>query len=228
MSLLVSAYFLLLFQAGLMLLAAVSFIFLPFGQGGRRLFYRIFKYFLRFLLLLCFIRIKVSGEKIGRELRGAILAGNHPGLLEPMYLIAALPVRLVLVADTGILKIPFLGRVLATAGCLTYEKGGRDIGFMIAMRETLERGDNLMVFPPALRRHDTDLSDFDDALVRTALLCRAAIVPFLVKQPSEAALKKGYFVTPGQVEIVVGKTLKPRDREEVVTLDHLFRTLMEG
>jgi 1-acyl-sn-glycerol-3-phosphate acyltransferase len=192
MSLLVSAYSLLLLVSGLAILAALSFLFRPFGAAGRRGFYRLFRFFMRILLACAFIRVKLSGEPAGKISGPAIWAGNHPGLLEPIYLIVARPEQFLLVADTGILKIPFLGRVLTTAGCLTYEPGGPDVAFLLQLREALEQGEHLVVFRPAL----------GDALVRTARLCRAAIIPFLVEQPGA---RSAYFVNPGLVKITLGK-----------------------
>ena len=140
--------FFFFFQLGLVILALLS---LPLGLTGwgRAVFYKVLSYFLRFLIFLSFIRVKVRGlENLPRD-RQLILAGNHPGLLEPMYMIAYLPVRLRIVADRSILRIPVLGRVLRTAGCLTYNLDHHDPNFPVSLLMALREGASVLIFPPS-------------------------------------------------------------------------------
>ncbi|MFA5114239.1 MAG: lysophospholipid acyltransferase family protein [Candidatus Margulisiibacteriota bacterium] len=229
MSFVLTAYFFVLFQVGIVVLAALSFVFKPFGPRGERGFYACLAAFLRFLIPLSFIRVEIRGrENIPRHGR-LILAGNHPGLLEPMYLIAYLPLKLVLVADDGLTGLPFLGRVIKTAGCLTYRRRTTDVAFLIGLRDALADGQNLLVFPKQLRRLGAaDKIEYDDDLVRTAAAAGATIVPFVVEQPGGALLSRGLFVTPGKTTIRIGKPLPPRAADGAAELQRRFEQLMEG
>jgi 1-acyl-sn-glycerol-3-phosphate acyltransferase len=201
-------------QIGLVLLAIISFPLGLFPAWGRKFYYGLLSFFLRLLLFLNFIRVTVSGkENIPRQ-KSLIFVGNHPGLLEPMYFIAHLPVRVLLVADKGILRIPLLGRVLKTAGCLTYKPEGEDAGFMVDLLSALREGESVLIFPPALRREREGKGSLDRALFRTAHACQATVIPFVIKQPGADQLRRGIFVTPGKTSIMVGKPITPAELDQ--------------
>lgn len=205
------ALFFLLFQLGLFFLALFSFPIMLIPRFGRPLFYGLLSRFLRVLIFLSFIRVRIEGCGNIPGQKSLLLVGNHPGLLEPMYVIAYLPVRVQLVADEGIYRIPLLGRVLRAAGCITYKPGGEDAGFMVTLLSALREGESVLIFPPALRREKKRRGALDEALLRTARACQATVIPFVIEQPGADQLSRGIFVTPGETRIVVGRPVSPQE-----------------
>ncbi len=196
-------------------------------QKGRALLHSMVSVFIRILLFLSRIRVKVSGlENIPRE-KGLIFVGNHPGLLEPMYVMAHLPVRVLLVADEGILRIPLLGGVLKNLGCITYKAKGEDPGFVVSLLSALREGESVLIFPRSLRYADGKMRDLGDALLRTAKACQATLVPFVINQPGVESLSKGIYVTPGETRVIVGKPISYQALTPGM-LDQRFRDLMGG
>ncbi|MCU0641628.1 MAG: 1-acyl-sn-glycerol-3-phosphate acyltransferase [Candidatus Margulisbacteria bacterium] len=225
MAWLFSAYFFLLCLIGLLILAVLAWLLLPLGDLARPLYYAIFRQMMKLLLACTFIRVEVVGAPQGKMRGGSLWVAEHPGLLEPLYLVAARPERLRLVADSNILRVPLLGRVLKSAGCLIYELGGTDVAFLLSLREALQRGEQVLVFPPALRRLVSKPAELDDALVRTARLCGAAIIPLLIEQPP---VTSEYLINPGRVRLKIGSPWRPAGPAEKSTLANLFRVLEEG
>lgn len=185
-------------------------------------------FFLKMLLFFCFIRVRVYGrENIPRE-KGLIFVGNHPGLLEPMYVMGYLPVRVLLVSDEGILKIPLLSAVLRTLGCITYKMTGADPQFVVSLLSVVREGESVLIFPHSLRYADGKMRALGDALIRTAKACQATIVPFVIKQPGADAFSKGIFVTPGETGIIIGRPIRFQDFENIEMLEERFQDLMGG
>jgi 1-acyl-sn-glycerol-3-phosphate acyltransferase len=218
--------FFVFFQIGVFILSALAFIFTPCGKWGSSVYYKLVSFFLKLLLFLSFVRVKVIGkENIPKE-GNLIFVGNHPGMLEPMYVMAYLPLRVFPVADEQILHIPFLGRILKALDCITYKTKIVDPGFMVTLLSILREKGPVLLFPPALRRADGKTQPLGNALLRVAHACQAQLVPFIVKQAGEEHLFRGFFVSPGETKIIIGSPLKGADLTDPSFLEKSFKDLM--
>lgn len=105
------------------------------------------RFFLRCLHYLGLIRIEQAdlGDLSAR--RSTLVVANHPTLLDFPLLAAYLP-DLNTVFKEGILKNPFLGRIVRECGYLSNTRAEE---FLEECRRCLQSGENLMIFPEGTR-----------------------------------------------------------------------------
>lgn len=200
-ALLDTAFFFLFFQLEVLVLNLLSY---PLAALSEEAFYSLAALFIKLLVFFCGISVRVSGQENLSGSRRLILAGNHPGFLEPLYVIAFFPLKVKIITSAGMKKMPFLSRVLDKIGCLAYQEKGPDMLFAASLVSTLGQDKPVMIFT------DSNLT----RLARLAAANDAAVVPFYVKQPGEAALAQGLFVSPGRVSITIGRPVLSSDLAE--------------
>ena len=110
-------------------------------QDSFRLFFAILHYGKLF-------DFQVEGLEKVQEDRGVILVANHPSLIDVVALISLMP-NVSCIVKKALFENPFLKGVVSKAG---YIPNDESEGILDLCRVSLDRGDNIIIFPEGTRR----------------------------------------------------------------------------
>jgi 1-acyl-sn-glycerol-3-phosphate acyltransferase len=142
---------------------------------------------------------------------------NHVSFIDPLVLIAHLPVPVRIMTSAKYFRVPVLGAALRLHGHYPVEAGNlancRDL--MAWARADLARGRSIVVFPEATRSTSGRLLPFRRGAFDLAVSTRTRVVPIYV-YGTHALLPKDrplLALRPGRVHVMAGKpmAIDPRD-----------------
>jgi 1-acyl-sn-glycerol-3-phosphate acyltransferase len=181
-----AALFWAVFEIALFFLYLLAWPSYLFGERGRSFMRFLVKIVLR-LIFFCFaIRLDLTGQvRTGK----IVLAANNPCLLAPLFLLAVLPARLVIVADAGMKRIPLLGRVMAAMGHIFMVGGGGTLATSRALFQALADGTPLLLF--------TD----ERGAEKLARQAGAAVQQLTISGSEQVMPKESALVLPGRITV---------------------------
>ncbi len=202
------------------------------AERGQRLIRNLFAYWLKASVRLGVFEIAFPEADRLRALRGAILAPNHPSLLDAVILLAAVP-RTVCIMRAGLINSPFLGGAARLAGYVTNDRGPALI------RQGLEKiaaGENLLIFPEGTRTRTEAVNAFKNGFALIAAKSGAPIQTIFIERES-AYLSKGVSLfaahrLPFRYRIHLGPVVKAGPGENAMhlagRLETEFRSRLEN
>jgi 1-acyl-sn-glycerol-3-phosphate acyltransferase len=143
----------------------------------------------------------------------AVLVANHPSALDPLFLAAAVPERLVFLAAAEFLALPAVGWAMRTYGCIPVRRGEVDSRAVRGALLALEAGRKVAVFPEG---RVTPHPDGRPGLRGAALLAARAgvpVVPVAIAGTGRVFPLGAWFPRPGRVAVRIGPPLPPPDAE---------------
>lgn len=143
----------------------------------------------------------------------AILVANHPSALDPLFLAAAVPERLLFLAAAEFLVLPAVGWAMRTYGCIPVRRGEVDSAAVRGALLALEGGRKVAVFPEG---RVTPHPDGRTGLRGAALLASRAgvpVVPVAIAGTARVFPLGAWFPRPGRVTVRIGPPLPPPDAE---------------
>ena len=183
------------------------------------------------LLLLCGVRLDVSGlEKIERG-RNYIFMSNHLSALDISILYYALPFRITFMAKRELFMIPVFGWALAVTRHIPVDRSsprraGRAVNRAVANLKNL-RG-SLMVFPEGTRSRTGELGAFKLGVFSIAVDAGVPIIPVAIQGSREILPRGSYLINPSRVTVRIGGavstsgfTRKSKAALAAVVRDHL-------
>ena len=144
-----------LFGGGALLaLTAFPIVHIITPPGHRRrernqfLIHLLFRLYIRMLLLLGLIDLRVDGEQKLQQVAGHLIVANHPSLLDVVLLMMLIP-RAQCIVKKELWDNRYLGRVVRGAG---YIRNDLEIDAMLmACRNAVADGNSLIIFPEGTR-----------------------------------------------------------------------------
>lgn len=128
-------------------LALISFKEKTLRSRMRKVIQDSFRLFFAFLHYGRLFDFQVEGlEKVQKD-RGVILVANHPSLIDVVALISLMP-NVSCIVKKALFYNPFLKGVVSKAG---YIPNDESEGILDLCRESLDRGDNIIIFPEGTR-----------------------------------------------------------------------------
>lgn len=125
-----------------------------------------------------------------------ILISNHRSNLDPL-LVSVVGRPLVFLSKKSVLKTPVVGRWMRLCGDVSVERGEKSSReeSLNQMRQRLERGDSLLIFPEGTRQTDPErpLGDFRDGAFNLASQSGVPLVALVLKD-TDFIWKKGSFI----------------------------------
>lgn len=125
-----------------------------------------------------------------------ILISNHRSNLDPL-LVSVIGRPLVFLSKKSVLKTPVVGRWMRLCGDVSVERGEKSSReeSLNQMRQRLERGDSLLIFPEGTRQTDPErpLGDFRDGAFNLASQSGVPIVALVLKD-TDFIWKKGSLI----------------------------------
>lgn len=169
--------------------------------AGQELLHRLFSGYVRWLEWAGLIRFRFHETERLSTLSGAIVAANHPGLLDAVILLSKMP-RATCIMRSGLQAHPTMAGGARLGGYIRNDCGKALIVDALAR---LEAGENLLIFPEGTRTRDGALGGFKKGFALMALRSGAPIHPVLIEK-SGSYLGKGsalFLPTPLPIEIAV-------------------------
>lgn len=97
-------------------------------------------------LLKLLFRFRVEG--LDRYPDGpVVIVANHLSALDPLLMAAAVPERVLMVGAAEYLRIPFVGWVMRTYGCIPVRRGEADLSAIKDSVRALQDGRKVVIFP---------------------------------------------------------------------------------
>jgi 1-acyl-sn-glycerol-3-phosphate acyltransferase len=114
-----------------------------------------------------------------QALRGAVIAPNHPCLLDATLFLARLP-HLTCLMKRSILDNPFMGASAKLSGYLRNDHGAE---FIRQGRDALRAGQNLLIFPEGTRTVQAPVNSFKKGFALIAALAEAPVQTMFISMP---------------------------------------------
>ena len=157
---------------------------------------------------------------------GAVLASNHPTVLDGGLLGVFAPRRVRFLIDAKVLRIPLLGHFLKVLGSIPVERGSQSLRHA---REALGQGICLGIYPEAEPTATMALGPFKRGV---AILARdvpsVPVVPVVIVGTQPLCSHEHLYAQPGPVLLRFGEPLYWREGDTVeVFLERLQRSLEE-
>ncbi|MGC1481295.1 MAG: lysophospholipid acyltransferase family protein [Chthoniobacterales bacterium] len=159
--------------------------------------------------------VRYEGIDKLQNLRGTIVAANHPGLLDAVFLIGRLP-RAFCIMRASLMRNIAVSGGARWAGYVTNDRGA---GLIRQCKRKLEAGDNLLIFPEGTRTRAgaRGVNAFKSGFALTSVRTGAPIHTVIIER-SGAYLGKGTGLMepaeiPIRMSIRVGRVFVPQPNE---------------
>jgi 1-acyl-sn-glycerol-3-phosphate acyltransferase len=151
----------LFFGVGLLVSPICALVCRCFGSRvppavGQRLIRGLFKVWLRFSSWIGVFEISFAEAGQLRDLRGTILAPNHPSLVDAVILLSIVP-RTVCIMRANLMKSAVFGGTARLAGFVPNDTGSALIRQGV---KKIEAGENLLIFPEGTRTESEAINPF--------------------------------------------------------------------
>lgn len=198
---------------------------------GRQMLHGLFRFFVWWLKKSGVLELETSGLDDLGGLRGTIVAANHPGLLDAIFLLAS-PLEAACVMRAGLLRNPTLCGSALIGGYVT-----NDSGPALARQgiETIRGGGNLLIFPEGTRTLRDAVEPFKKGFALVAVKTGAPVQTVLIERRG-LTLSKGRPLyhpagLPLRYRIRLGERFEPRPgesaRDFASRLETWFRSRLE-
>jgi 1-acyl-sn-glycerol-3-phosphate acyltransferase len=157
-----------------------------FQKKARALVSLTFRFFVGIMTFLGAVELEAGDRKAFQNLRGKIIAANHPSLLDVVMLISLVPVADCIVRN-GLSKTIVNGviRQLYIPNSLSFERLIEDC------KASLAEGNCIIIFPEGTRTPRTGTPVFKKGAARISLAARCGIVPVRIGGTDKYGLGKG-------------------------------------
>jgi 1-acyl-sn-glycerol-3-phosphate acyltransferase len=135
------------------------------------------RFYLGFLKVLKLARIEIEGGEYLDAVEGAVIAANHPTLVD-ILVILALKIKLTAVAKPELWRNFLFRKLLAASSQIKSEP---TLEFIQAAAERLKQGDSLVIFPEGTRTSPNKPIRLRRGAANIALAARAPILPVVIR-----------------------------------------------
>lgn len=200
--------------------------------AGQAMIRWLFSHWLKVSIRLGVFEISIDEVDRLRNLRGTIIAPNHPSLLDAVIILSLVP-HTVCIMRTGLINSPFLGGAAKLAGFVTNDNGP---ALIRQGMEKIARNENLLIFPEGTRTLTEPVNKFKNGFTLIAAKSGAPIQPIYIERESPY-LSKGYPLMkrtrmPFRYRLHLGEAFRLREGESAqhaaATLEELFREKLEN
>jgi 1-acyl-sn-glycerol-3-phosphate acyltransferase len=158
-----------------LLLSKVTRLPNSFGQDLIR---RLFTNWLRFSIRIGVFEVTIPEKEKLSKIRGAILAPNHPSLMDAVFLLSVVP-RTVCIMRANLINDIFLGGAARLAGYVPNDRGS---ALVRHGTEKIAAGENLLIFPEGTRTRDDALNPFKHGFALIAVKTGAPIQTIFIER----------------------------------------------
>jgi len=157
-------------------------------------------------LLKLLFRFRVEG--LDRYPAGpALIVANHLSALDPLFMAAAVPERVLMVGAAEYLKIPFVGWVMRTYGCIPVHRGEADLSAIKDSVRALQDGRKVVIFPEGRISPEPAPPQRGAAVV--AAHARVPFVPAAIVGSDRVFPMGARMIRPARVSVTFGPLHQP-------------------
>ena len=204
---------------GAYVLAVAAWFFFPLWAMSwlvpSRLFARLSRLGIHVFLFLVGCRPRVSGlENLKNTIKGPfVLVSNHASYIDPLPLLAGLPLEFAFVVKSDAMAWPLMGRLLKRLGHLSVERGDRRTSVRDAekLADALKEGTSVFFFPEGTFTRATGLRPFKMGAFKLAADSGRPIVPIALLGTRRFLRDETWLPRPSALAIVVGEPLLARN-----------------
>jgi 1-acyl-sn-glycerol-3-phosphate acyltransferase len=169
------------------------------------------------------IRTRVRGREHIPAARACLFMANHVSNLDPPVLLQLMPPFTAIFLKQSLMRIPFLGLVMRTAGFIPVRRDGSveaAKASLRAARKALDEGRSIVVFPEGTRSADGRLLPFKKGPFHLAMEAGVPIVPVTVSGTAALMPKGSLRIRKGVACVTFHRALEAAEfgsREELIT-----------
>jgi 1-acyl-sn-glycerol-3-phosphate acyltransferase len=186
--------------------------------GPRRAFFGIGSWWIRQQFALCGVKWRTQGweklpEAIRTERQPVVFMCNHESLLDPPFLVTAIPIPAVYIAKKEVKWMPGVGWAVWAAGMIFIDRKNREKAIAGLQKAALEirGGKNVVIFPEGTRTRTGALGPFKKGGFNLAQDAGVPIVPMAI-EGAYGVLPPGEWVPrPGHFNAAFGDPVDPTD-----------------
>jgi 1-acyl-sn-glycerol-3-phosphate acyltransferase len=163
--------------------------------------------------------VRVSGVRIANPRNPYVVVSNHESFAD-ILLLCNLPWEMKWMSKVEILRIPYLGWMMALAGDIPVDRGSREsaVRALERCRQTLRNRVSVMIFPEGTRSTTDAMLPFKDGAFRLAIKTGMPILPLALVGTRDALAKHDWRFGRADAHVrvlppveVAGHTLKTVD-----------------
>ncbi|HEY5778431.1 MAG TPA: lysophospholipid acyltransferase family protein [Terrimicrobiaceae bacterium] len=147
-------------------------------SAGQRLIRNLFGVWLRFACRIGVFDIQFPEAERLRNMRGTVLAPNHPSLVDAVILLSIVP-NTVCIMRAKLIESPFLGGAARLAGFVPNDKGP---ALIRQGMQKLQAGENLLIFPEGTRTATQAINPFKNGFALIAKKTGASIQTVFIER----------------------------------------------
>jgi 1-acyl-sn-glycerol-3-phosphate acyltransferase len=167
--------------------------------------FRLARVVTRVLLRVLFL-FRVEGlEQYPRG--AAVIVANHPSALDPLFIAAALPERILFIGAREFLTMPVVGWAMRAYGCIPVRRGQVDASAVRDALRALAAGYKVGVFPEGQISPELSAGRRGGALL--AARGGVPLLPVAVVGSGQVFPLGARMVRPGRVTVYIGPPLPP-------------------
>jgi fatty-acyl-CoA synthase len=187
----------------------------------------------RVLFALAGCQIDVVGIRRLREIGPAVYVANHASYLDPVLIMAMLPVQARFAVKHRLLQFPFLGTAIRKGEHIPIKKAdlSQQMEGTSAIAAALKTGASLFIFPEGTFDATPRLLPFRLGAFRVAVDAGRPIVPIAIRGTRRILPANTLLLRPGSITITVGSPIHPSSGEwqEIIRIrDTAYAVIAKG
>lgn len=164
-------------------------------RKARKMVHYLFKGFVCLLKYSGTAKFNIENKSDLEHLSGNIVMANHPSLIDVVVLISIIPNADCVVKAT-LFNNPFIKAILSNTGYISNDCAD---GVIEDCRQSLESGNNLIIFPEGTRTIPGEAVRFQRGAANIALRCNAPISPVLLNvEPTTLTKAEKWYHIPNK------------------------------
>lgn len=169
----------------------------------------------RLLLLLCFCPIRVVGAKKLNKYSPVIYTPNHASYIDAIVAMAVMPANTRIIAKKEVFSIPIVSTIMRKLNYLELDRSALPKGIedTARMRETLDNGDSLLIFPEGTFGYASGLRPFRLGAFKIAAETQTPICPVAFKGTRKVLRDDEKLMRPGFITVTVCEPIRAAGNE---------------
>ena len=193
------------------IISCVILVCAPFDRTSNT-FHALTRFYSHIILIVCGVKLVVSGLNRVRFGRSYIYVSNHASYFDIPAVLAGIPAGLHIIYKRELERIPILGWGLKYGK--TYigidRGGGQDaLGSLEKAVSKIKNGASVIMFAEGTRSHDGSLQPFKRGPFKLAVKAGVPIVPVTICGSYDILPRHSLRIRSGTISIVLGEPIEP-------------------
>ena len=159
------------------------------------------------IMLICGIRIKVSGQENVPVEESSVFLSNHISYLDIPALYASIKANLYFIARQEVKSVPFFGWFMSTMDMvfLDFKRPRKSVQSINKAANMVRNGKDVIGFPEGGRKPGSAIHTFKKGVFMLAHKAKAKIVPIVMFGSDKLVARDKMKIRPGSISLHIGK-----------------------